>query len=406
MKTNNKEKSVPLESGRRVAAYSAFFNISLTVIKAVLALISGSTALLSEAIHSLTDVLGNVTVFIGITISRKKSSHFPWGLYKVENIVAIISALFIFLVAYEIVKNTLLTEAKEIVNINTSVLVLGILIIPIYLFVRYEKKKAKQLNSPSLMADAQHWLSDILSIGVVIVGLLASRYFSYADKLAALVVIIFVLNVGYKILKNSIKSLLDASVDAETLEKIRNIVNGFTEVEEIIELTARNSGSFIFVHVDLRLSVKKLKEAHKIADFIEHQVRREVPFIERVTIHYEPAKKEHIRFAVPVEDKEGKLSIHFGQAPLIAIWDKRVYDSAVLSQDIMENAYLHLEKGKGIKLAELLIEKEIDILYMKEDFEGKGPQYVFSDAEVKVIKTDLKNVKDLMKLDSKDMTGK
>ena len=78
MKTNNQEKSVPLDSGRRVAAYSAFFNISLTVIKAVLALISGSAALLSEAIHSLTDVLGNVTVFIGITISRKKSPHFPW----------------------------------------------------------------------------------------------------------------------------------------------------------------------------------------------------------------------------------------------------------------------------------------------------------------------------------------
>jgi cation diffusion facilitator family transporter len=218
--------------GRKVAAYSAFFNILLTVIKAVLALISGSTALLSEAIHSLTDVLGNVTVFIGITISRKKSPRFPWGLYKVENIVAIISALFIFLVAYEVVKNTLLTEAKEIVNINTSALVLAIMVIPIYLFVRYEKKKAKQLNSPSLMADAQHWLTDIFSIGVVIAGLLASPFFPYADKLAALVVIFFVLNVGYRILKNSTKSLLDASVDSETLGKIRNIVNSFTEVEE------------------------------------------------------------------------------------------------------------------------------------------------------------------------------
>jgi cation diffusion facilitator family transporter len=394
--TPHNEPGPLADNGKKIAAYSTFINIALTVTKAFLALLSGSAAVLSEAVHSLTDVLGNLTVWMGITISRKKSPNFPWGLYKVENIVAVISALLIFLVAYELMKETFITEAKAITNINTSALVLGILIIPVYLFARFEKNEAEKMNSPSLMADAQHWLTDIASLGVVIGGLLASRFFPHADKGASLIVIVVVVHVGYGILKNSIKSLLDASVDADTLRKIGDIIRGFEEVEAIRSLHARNSGSFIFVHIDLRLSVKKLKHAHRVADTVEQRIRREIPFIERVSIHYEPVKKEYRRHSVPLANREGLISEHFGSAPFISIWDTRVSDSEILSQEIIANPFMEMEKGKGIKLAELLIDKKIDILYTKEVFEGKGPQYVLSDAEIEVRKTDLQNLKDLM----------
>ena len=393
-----KGNSATMDTGKKIAAYSTGINIVLTVTKAFLALFSGSTAVLSEAIHSMTDVLGSLSVLIGISISRKKSHNFPWGLYKVENVVAIISALLIFLVAYELIKDTLIRDAKQIAHINASAIVLGFLTVPVFLFARFEREKAKQLNSPSLMADAQHWLTDITALGVVIGGLLASRFFPYADKAAALIVIVIILNVGYKILKNSMKSLLDASVDAGTLGKIRNIVKGFNGVEDVTALHARNSGSFIFVHLDIRLFVKKLKAAHEIAHDIEGAIRKEVPFIERVSIHYEPVKKDYRRHAVPLANREGLISEHFGSAPFIGIWDIRVSDPIMLSQEIIENPFMNLEKGKGIKLAELLIDKEIDILYTKEAFEGKGPQYVLSDAEIEVRKTDLKNHNDLIEL--------
>jgi cation diffusion facilitator family transporter len=397
-----KGNSTTTNTGKKIAATSAVINIVLTVAKALLALFSGSAAVLSEAVHSMTDVLGNLTVLIGISISRKKSHNFPWGLYKVENIVAIISALLIFLVAYELIKDTLTRDARQIAHINASAIVLGFLIVPVFLFARFEKEKAKQLNSPSLMADAQHWLTDITALGVVIGGLLASRFFPYADKAAALIVIVIILNVGYKILKNSMKSLLDASVDAETLKKIRGIVKGFDDVEEITALHARNSGSFIFVHLDIRLFVKKLKAAHELAHDIEGTIRREVPFIERVSIHYEPVKKDYRRHAVPLANREGLISEHFGSAPFIGIWDIRVSDSAILSKEIIENPFMNLEKGKGIKLAELLIHKGIDILYTKEAFEGKGPQYVLSDAEIDVKITVLINLSDLIKLSKEE----
>ncbi|MEW6215563.1 MAG: cation diffusion facilitator family transporter, partial [Nitrospirota bacterium] len=365
------------EDGRKVAAYSTVLNSFLTLTKGGLAIFSGSAAVLAETIHSLTDVIGSLAVWTGIIISRKKSPAFPWGLYKVENIAAIISAFLILLMAYEVGKNTLLSGTKEITNINISLVALFLMIIPIFLFVRYEKKKAVELNSPSLLADTKHWITHIGSMGVVIGGLACSVIYPHADKIASVIIIAFIIKAGYDVAKDSMKSLLDASVDIRTLDKIKKIVSIFKEVEEITALNARNSGSFIFVHLNVRFSVKRLREAHQIAETIEKAIRKEIPFVERVVIHYEPEKKDYVRYAVPLLDRQGDISEHFGSAPFIALWDKSISNGKVISQEILENPFLEMEKGKGIKLAEFLVEHGVDILYTKKHFEHKGPEYVF-----------------------------
>lgn len=387
-----------MDKGKRLAVYSTLLNGGLVCAKGGLAVLTGSTALLAEMVHSLTDVIGSLTVLAGITISRKKSPSFPWGLYKVENVAAIISAFFIFLVAYEIGKNTLFTEVKEIKNINISVFSLAAMTIPIFLFARYEKKKALELNSPSLLADAQNWMTDIAPIIVVIAGLAGSAVYPHADKIASIIVIGFIVVAGYEIVRDSLKSLLDASVDSNTIEKMKEIVYGFRAVKSINSLIARNSGSFIFVHLNIRLNVKRLKEAHNIANDIEEAIRKEVPFVERIIIHYEPEEKDFLRYAVPLNNKEGEISEHFGGAPFIAIWDERLKDGSKTIQDLISNPFLKMEKGKGIKLAELLVDRSVDILYIKEDFEGKGPSYVFSSADIDIRKTNVRSLQEFVGL--------
>jgi len=172
----------------------------------------------------------------------------------------------------------------------------------------------------------------------------------------------------------------------------------FPQVKEIRSLHARNSGRFIFVTIDLGLSLKRLKDAHEIANSIEMEIKDRVPFVERVLIHYEPERKDYQRYAVGLANREGEISEHFGGAPYIALWDKRISDGMALSQEILENPFFNLEKGKGIMLAEFLVEKEIDTLYTREDFEGKGPGYVFSDADIEVRRTDMKPLKDVIEL--------
>jgi cation diffusion facilitator family transporter len=401
-KTTFRVKKTRVEDGRKIAAYSTALNLLLAFVKGGLAAISGSKAILAETIHSFTDVIGSLAVLVGIIISRKKSPNFPWGLYKVENIAAIISAFFILIAAYEVSKSVLLSNRTDIANIDISLIVLLFMIIPIFFFARYEKKEAEKMNSPSLMADAHNWMADMAPLGIVIAGIAGSSIFSQADKVAAAVIIIFILKATYDIVKDSMKSLLDASVDSQTLDKIREIIANFKEVETVKSLHARNSGSFVFVHLNLQLSVTRLKDAHQISENIEEAIKSNLPFVEMVIVHYEPEKKDFIRFAVPLANKSGMISDHFGEAPYIALWDKKISDNTFLNREILQNPFINIIKGKGIKLAEFLVHKGVDVLYTRKKFEHKGPEYVFSNFDVELRNTDYENVSNFLNA-KKDM---
>jgi cation diffusion facilitator family transporter len=99
-----------MDQSEKIGLLSVGINSSLVVIKVILAHLSGSIALLADAIHSLSDVISSATVLAGIKISKRKSSKFPYGLFKVENLVCLISSLFIFFAGYEIVQTVLFKE--------------------------------------------------------------------------------------------------------------------------------------------------------------------------------------------------------------------------------------------------------------------------------------------------------
>jgi cation diffusion facilitator family transporter len=388
-----------VHGGKRLAALSLWLNIFLTTSKYLLYIFTNSSALLAETVHSFTDVIGGLMVIGGIYLSEKKSEKFPWGLYKVENIAAVFSAGFIFLSAYEIAKMIYHPSIGGMQNLDVTLIALCLMTLPIIVFARYEASRAKALNSPSLIADAGHWRMDIAPLVVVAIGIAGARLsYPFMDRISAFAVLLLVIKAGYGILKDSMRSLLDASVDRETLDKIKDTIKMFPQVKEISSLHARNSGRFIFVTIDLGLSLKRLKDAHEIANSIEVAIKDRIPFVERVLIHYGPERKDYQRYAVGLEKREGELSDHFGSAPYIALLNKRISDGMVLSQEILENPFLNIEKGKGIRLAEFLVEKGIDILYTKEDFEGKGPGYVFSNADVEVRKIYLKTLKEMIVL--------
>jgi cation diffusion facilitator family transporter len=334
----------------------------------------------------------------GLYLSEMRSERFPWGLYKVENFVALISSGLIFFSAYEIASMIFIpvTELKNLGIGTASVLLMAL---PNLAFYKTESRIAKSLNSPSLTADAENWKTDTLSLLVVGIGVVGARFaYPVMDRIAAVLVLLAVVRSGYGILKSSVKSLLDASVDDPALDRMRSIIQGFGQVKEVVELSARNSGRFIFVTAVLRLDAKRLHEAHGIADAIEREIKDHIPFVERVMIHYEPAEKAYRRYAVPLSTKGGEISEHFAKAPFIALWDKRL-DGTVSTTEVLENPFLELEKGKGIELAQLLVKKGVDILYTKEEFKGKGPEHVLSGAEVEVRKTEMYTLADLIKSD-------
>lgn len=391
-----KKGSVISVEGKKLAVGSTALNVFFAAIKFSLYLITGSSALLAETVHSLTDVIGSLFVVGGLYLSEKKSEQFPWGLYKVENVVAVLLAGMIFLSAYEIAKVIYQPSPHGMRNLDITLIILLLMAFPIILFSRYEAKKAKAINFPSLMADAAHWRADMAPLAVVAAGIAGARLsYPVMDRISAFVILLLVLKAGYGILKDSLKSLLDASVDKATLLKIKDVLSRFPQVKETGSLHARNSGRFIFVDMVLGIASKTFKDAHAIADDIEAEIKRRISFVESVVIHYRPEKKDYRRCAVPLAEKGGEISEYFGKAPFIALWDRRA-DGTASTPEILENPYVNLEKGKGIRLAEFLITMNVDVLCTKELFEGKGPEYVFSDAGVEVRKTDVKNLRELM----------
>jgi cation diffusion facilitator family transporter len=382
--------------GKRIAIYSLVLNLLLAAAKYLLYLYGGSTAVLAEAVHSLTDVVGSLLVIGGMYLSEKKSKQFPWGLYKIENLAAVLSSVMILLSAYEIASMIVRPAPLALRNLDSTMIALLLMATPIVLFSRYEAKMAAAVNSPSLLADAENWRTDLAPLAVVAAGIGGARLsFTAADSIAAVAVLVLVVKAGYGILKDSMKSLLDASVDSKTVDRMREVVKGFPQVREPISIQARNSGRFIFVEISVNLALTRLKEAYKIALDLEREIKDKISFVERAIVHVEPEKKEFLRYAVPLADREGAISEHFAKAPLLVLWDERTSDGAVVSQEYLENPFVQLEKGKGIKLAEHLVTMKVDVLYTKETFEGKGPEYVFGDAGIEIRKTNVLDLKGL-----------
>jgi cation diffusion facilitator family transporter len=383
----------------RIALYSTVLNILVAGAKGILAWLSGSAALLADTIHGFSDTFASLLVLVGIWLSKRKSEAFPWGLYKVENLVALASAGLIFFAGYEIVQHVFKEERTLIFgHLYSSLFGLLAIILAIGIFSRFEARKAKEYNSPSLRADASHWYSDIGSTALVLVALLGSRVgYPIFDRLAALVMVGFIAKVGWDILKDSMRTLLDASVDPMTLDRIRSIIQRFSQVREIKSIQARNSGRFVFVRTNLVFGMKKLAQAHQLSEEIERSILKEIPQVDQVTIHYEPVKKDFLIYALPVEEDKKSLSDHFGDAPYFCLVRISAEGGRVQEEKFLRNPYLREEKGKGIKVSEWLLQNGVDAVYTKKAFDGKGPSYVFSNADVEVVITEDKTIDEIYK---------
>ena len=386
-----------MKQSEKVGLYSILVNLSLVGIKALLFFLSGSMALMADAIHSFSDVISSATVLAGIRISRRKSKNFPYGLYKVENFVSLLSSVFIFLAGYEIVKTVFLEQQ----SLNTKYLpyaILGVFVTMVitFAFSRYELKQGKEIGSPSLMADAQHIRTDMFSSTVILAGLIGGWFGLSLDKVAALLVVVLVFKAGLSISIDAIRVLLDASIDFETMDRVKSIIMKEPGVILINTLLGRNSGPFKFIEADIVIKAKDLEKANSISRRIEKEIRQQVSHVDHILIHYEPQRKETTTYAIPLKQDRQVISDHFGDAPCFQLITIQNSDGSILSDEYYQNPFAKEEKGKGIKLSEWLLKKGVDTVCSPKEFKGSGPGYVFSDAGVDIIVTDGKTLEDVL----------
>lgn len=377
-----------MESSEKTAWLSILTNLLLVGIKTAVAIISGSLAVVADAIHSLSDVVSSTIILLGIKISERPARGFPYGLYKVENLVAMVTSVLILFAGYEILK-VVFIESDRPLPAQAPLAMAGIAatILITWLFSRYELKKGQETGSPSLIADARHIWTDMLSSFVILAALLGSVTGFALDKYAAVIVVIFIARSASTILLDSVRVLLDASLDYGSLTQIREIVLADPRVVKINNIWARNAGRYKFVELDLVLRVKELEKGHQLAKEIENRVKMEIGQVDRVLIHSRPRQKDPFTVAIPLAEDRLTISRHFGEAPFFRLLTIQRSNGEIVENQLLQNPYLFEEKAKGIKVANWLLDNGLDVLMSPQDQSGKGPAYVLGNAGAEILLT-------------------
>jgi len=368
--------------------YSIGVNVVLAVINLVIALSSGSLAVEAEMVHNIVDLLAAVAVLVGLRLSTRKSKAFPYGLYKLENVVAVVLAGMIFFTTYEIAHDAIFAPTR-LATVDPWMLggVMIATVIPLA-FSHFELRAGRTANSPALIADAKEYRTHVFTTGAVFAALLAQWFNFPLDRVAALVIVVAIGKTGWDLLADGMRVLLDASLDPDTILRIREIIAAEPTVAELKWVTGRNAGRFRFVEAEVTLRVRDLEKAEAITRHIEMQIRQAMPYVERVLIHAEPMERTHLRYAVPLADPDGTISEHLGEAPYFALITVRLTDGAIEKQQVVANPHKDMERAKGIQVAEWLVDQKVEVVLMKESLRGKGPVYVFGDAGVEMQETE------------------
>jgi cation diffusion facilitator family transporter len=282
------------EEADKVTIQSILWNIFLTIIKIFAGIFGKSSAMISDGLHSASDIISSVGVLIGNKIAKTPNDkEHNYGHEKAETLVSFLLSILLIIVSLKIGWGALQSLFNlDSVQVPTALpLIVSIISIGIKEYqYRITIRIANRINSPSLKADAWHHRSDALSSIAAFIGIGGAMLgFKALDPIASIVVALFVAKVGFDILKDSTNELMDYSIDDEQEEQIRKIAEKIDGVINLGELRTRKHGAMAYV--DLTICVNKdltVLEGHELAHKIEKYIINEMKFVKGITVHVEP----------------------------------------------------------------------------------------------------------------------
>ena len=278
----------------KVSVISIILNCLLTLIKFISGVISKSSAMISDSVHSLSDVLSTFVVIIGVKISNKKAdSDHPYGHERIECVSAIILSGMLFIIGALIgingIKNV--TNSSNLVMPGVLALIASIIsIISKEAMYQYTIRVSKKINSAALKADAWHHRSDALSSIGSFIGILGSRLgFKIFDPLASVIISLCIIKVSIDIFKDAIDKMVDKSCDKEVIDKVISVIEKNESVKNIDDIKTRQFGNKAYVDVEISVDENLLlKDAHKVAEEIHNSVENEINIVKHCIVHVNP----------------------------------------------------------------------------------------------------------------------
>lgn len=281
----------------KVSTITIIGNVVLSVIKLLAGIIAHSNAMISDAIHSASDVFSTFVVIIGIKLSAKEpDKEHPYGHERLECVAAIILAMVLFItglgIGIEALKNILHGNYSDLQIPGILALIAAIISIVskegMYWYTRYY---AKKIDSSALMADAWHHRSDAFSSIGALIGIGGARLgFPIMDSIASMVIFIFIVNAAFQIFKDAMDKIVDHSCDDETEKQIYDCVMKNENVMGIDVLQTRIFGNKIYVDVEIQVNaLYTLQVAHNIAEAVHEDIEENFPKVKHIMVHVNPA---------------------------------------------------------------------------------------------------------------------
>ncbi len=327
---------------QRVTLVGAAVNLLLAVVKIVVGKSANSHALIADGIHSLSDLLTDLLVWVATHYgSQAVDEDHPYGHARFETVATVVLGGLLMLVGAGIAWEAVSRVIEPQISLQPGVIALFAALFSILAnegLFHYTFRVAKATRSRLLEANAWHHRSDSISSIVVLVGIGGSLLGIEAlDDFAAIVVAVMIAKIGYELLKESVSELVDTSLPKERLEEIKEAIRGVDGVTSLHFLRTRSMGGEALVDVHIQVDSEiTVSEGHLISDTVKYSLLNRFEEVSDVLVHVDPEDDEEVALnaSLPLrKELEGKVQ---------AIW------SGVEAAKKLKKINLHYLQGKVV----------------------------------------------------------
>ena len=282
---------------QRVAWVGIWANLIMVIMKIIVGITSGSKACIADGLHSASNIITAFAIMVSQKISAKEhNDQFPNGYGKIEFLASGFITLFIIAGAVILIAVSIrhmVNERSVVPHISALLMALASIGVNELLF-RYMRCVGTRFKSQTIIANAWANRADCFSSMAVIVGVAGAKMgLAHLDPIAALFVVAIIIKVSYKIMVDSVKALMDGSVNDLYGEEILIIVSSVEDVRGVSKLQTRQIGQKIWAEVDILVDAKSsLQDAQKTANKVKNRLLEKVRDLERVLVDFTPLEKK------------------------------------------------------------------------------------------------------------------
>lgn len=291
------EKGKEEKAAIRVSRNSIIINLLLSAAKLTAGIFGGSNAMVSDAVHSASDVFSTIVVMIGVKISHRESDkNHPYGHERLESVAALILAVILggtgAGIGYRGIQMIVSGAEGKGLAIPT---ILPLIAAIVSILVKegmywYTMETANKIRSDALRADAWHHRSDAMSSIGSFIGILGAKIgFPILDPVAGVVICVFILKAAFDIFRDAVSKMTDEACDDRTMAAIAGVAKRQAGVLRLDDIKTRVFGNKIYVDIEIGVDGDiKLRQAHQIAEKVHTEIEKNFPSVKHCMVHVNP----------------------------------------------------------------------------------------------------------------------